>query len=210
MNNDTIKQALKDARNAVHDSKTYIALHFLDAAIAQLDAAQVQPEAEQPAAWMLEFADPSENVTTADPREVEMWRTLHDNPYEVTPLYKHPATQPFQEPHPLEGLHINQGSFDAASDAYEADYWQAKFEKAISALCGPFADLTKNMNGNYNDKFAFYAYFGWQMRGNEHSAAPVQPAIQINDAVNMVQPASEPEVVAWMVANGLIRPAKAP
>lgn len=27
-----------------------------------------------------------------------------------------------QEPHPLEGLHINQGSMDAAADAYEAEY----------------------------------------------------------------------------------------
>ena len=27
-----------------------------------------------------------------------------------------------QEPHPLAGLHINQGSMDAAADAYEAEY----------------------------------------------------------------------------------------
>lgn len=27
-----------------------------------------------------------------------------------------------KEPHPLEGLHINQGSMDAAADAYEAEY----------------------------------------------------------------------------------------
>lgn len=80
------------------------------------------------------------------------------------------------QPHPLEGLHINQGSFDAASDAYAAEYWQAKFEKTVTKLGGPFTDLSKDANGNYNDKFAFYAYIGWQWRGNEHSAAPVQPA----------------------------------
>lgn len=27
-----------------------------------------------------------------------------------------------QEPHPLAGLHINQGSMNAAADAYEAEY----------------------------------------------------------------------------------------
>ena len=27
--------------------------------------------------------------------------------------------------HPLEGLHINQGSFDAAADAYESEYNKA-------------------------------------------------------------------------------------
>jgi len=27
-----------------------------------------------------------------------------------------------KEPHPLKGLHINQGSMDAAADAYEAEY----------------------------------------------------------------------------------------
>lgn len=31
-----------------------------------------------------------------------------------------------QEPHPLAGLHINQGSMDAAADAYEAEYNAAK------------------------------------------------------------------------------------
>ena len=30
------------------------------------------------------------------------------------------------EPHPLEGLHINQGSLDAAADAYEAEYNAAR------------------------------------------------------------------------------------
>lgn len=28
--------------------------------------------------------------------------------------------------HPLEGLHINQGSMDAAADAYEAEYNEAQ------------------------------------------------------------------------------------
>jgi hypothetical protein len=28
-------------------------------------------------------------------------------------------------PHPLAGLHINQGSLDAAADAYEAEYNKA-------------------------------------------------------------------------------------
>ena len=31
-----------------------------------------------------------------------------------------------QEPHPLAGLHINQGSMDAAADAYEAEYNAAR------------------------------------------------------------------------------------
>ena len=31
-----------------------------------------------------------------------------------------------QEQHPLSGLHINQGSMDAAADAYEAEYSAAK------------------------------------------------------------------------------------
>lgn len=31
-----------------------------------------------------------------------------------------------KEPHPLEGLHINQGSMDAAADTYEAEYNAAR------------------------------------------------------------------------------------
>ena len=31
-----------------------------------------------------------------------------------------------KESHPLAGLHINQGSMDAAADAYEAEYYAAR------------------------------------------------------------------------------------
>lgn len=34
-----------------------------------------------------------------------------------------------QEPHPLAGLHINQGSMDAAADAYEAEYNAARSQQ---------------------------------------------------------------------------------
>ena len=39
------------------------------------------------------------------------------------------AQQGAQEPHPLECLHINQGSADAAADLYATEYMAAKFEK---------------------------------------------------------------------------------
>ena len=35
--------------------------------------------------------------------------------------------------HPLEGLHINQGSIDAAADAYEAEYNAARMLEALKA-----------------------------------------------------------------------------
>ena len=34
-----------------------------------------------------------------------------------------------EEPHPLAGLHINQGSADAVADAYEVEYVKAKSEE---------------------------------------------------------------------------------
>lgn len=89
---------------------------------------------------------------------------------------------PAQDKHPLEGLHINQGSFDAASNAYEAEYWQAKFEKILLALGGPCTDLSKDANGNYKDMFAFYAHIGWQWRGSERCGAlKAQPAAPMTD-----------------------------
>ena len=42
-----------------------------------------------------------------------------------------------QEPegqHPLEGLHINQGSLDAAADAYEAEYNEAQEARRVEKL----------------------------------------------------------------------------
>lgn len=48
---------------------------------AQIDAQQAQ----QTVAWMLEFSEEERQVTT-DPNEVEMWRTQHDNPYNVIEL----------------------------------------------------------------------------------------------------------------------------
>lgn len=38
-----------------------------------------------------------------------------------------------EEPHPLAGLHINQGSMDAAADAYEAEYNAARMLEALKA-----------------------------------------------------------------------------
>ena len=38
-----------------------------------------------------------------------------------------------KEPHPLAGLHINQGSMDAAADAYEAEYNAARMLEALKA-----------------------------------------------------------------------------
>lgn len=36
--------------------------------------------------------------------------------------------------HPLEGLHINQGSLDAAADAYEAEYNEAQEARRVEKL----------------------------------------------------------------------------
>ncbi len=36
-----------------------------------------------------------------------------------------------ESPHPLAGLHINQGSYDAAADAYEAEYNAAHEDLSI-------------------------------------------------------------------------------
>lgn len=36
--------------------------------------------------------------------------------------------------HPLDGLHINQGSADAAADAYEGEYLREKIEISLERL----------------------------------------------------------------------------
>ncbi|WP_368640433.1 hypothetical protein ABRZ04_04260 [Castellaniella ginsengisoli] len=36
--------------------------------------------------------------------------------------------------HPLSGLHINQGSIDAAADAYEGEYLRAKIQTALDRM----------------------------------------------------------------------------
>ena len=41
------------------------------------------------------------------------------------PFKRPPDPQELAGGHPLDGLHINQGSMDAAADAYEAEYNQA-------------------------------------------------------------------------------------
>lgn len=45
-----------------------------------------------------------------------------------------------EQPHPLAGQHINQGSMDAAADAYEAEYSEALKQDAERAKEGNSAD----------------------------------------------------------------------
>lgn len=49
---------------------------------------------------------------------------------------KHPgdtaACSPAKEPHPLAGVHINQGSMDAAAEAYEAEYLAEKWARLLN------------------------------------------------------------------------------
>jgi hypothetical protein len=46
-------------------------------------------------------------------------------------------------PHPLAGLHINQGSLDAAADAYEAEYNKAH---GIETPNAQFEPVKENKN----------------------------------------------------------------
>jgi hypothetical protein len=64
----------------------------------QARAALAQPAAPA-VAWMLEFDD--ERVVTADPKEVEMWLTQHDNAYEPTPLCRCSALAVTDDVHTL-------------------------------------------------------------------------------------------------------------
>lgn len=57
------------------------------------------------------------------PKSVERSRPATPVGWSDTDWIKHLQEQ--ETPHPLAGLHINQGSMDGAADAYEADYKSA-------------------------------------------------------------------------------------
>jgi len=55
-----------------------------------------------------------------------------------TDWIKHLRDQEY--PHPLAGLHINQGSMDAAADAYEAECYASELGHPTQASSGTFCD----------------------------------------------------------------------
>lgn len=84
--------------------KDYGDEQFARAEAAEGKVRELEAERGEVVAWMLEFED--ERVVTADPKEVEMWRTQHDNPYEVTSLHAFKAAQEAAKPSEGSGAAI--------------------------------------------------------------------------------------------------------
>jgi len=76
-----------------------------------------------------ETLDEASRVMQAQQAEIERLREFERPPTPVgwsdTDWIKYLQEQD-EQPHPLAGQHINQGSMDAAADAYEAEYNAAR------------------------------------------------------------------------------------
>ena len=84
-----------------------------------------------------------------------------------------------EQPHPLAGQHINQGSMDAAADAYEAEYYDALKRDARR-----YRWLRGREDGRYMTVYAFRTDIDEVCLGDELDAA-------IDAAMGLTRPAEE-------------------
>lgn len=108
---------------------------FLAAAPQPPQQPSAAPESEQkPVAWMLEFDD--ERVVSTDPKEVEMWVTQHDNPYEPIPLYTQqaPAAPATLSDAQVAGLRSHIASYGSLAHKYWPLAPMAELEKIITKI----------------------------------------------------------------------------
>jgi hypothetical protein len=70
------------------ESAVHLAVKMTEAKLKELNYAALcaKPSRGEVVAWMVEFDDPSQNLYTVDPRDVEHWNTQLVEPFDVTPL----------------------------------------------------------------------------------------------------------------------------
>lgn len=165
--------------------------------------ARWQAEVDAPVAQSVSVPEPTRLLTKLHEfaNEIDPARGEWDRGYEAARahvkvmLAAAPLPQPQADAHPLDGVHINQGSMDAAADQYERDYaagarlpGRATIRKALADAAAQqgegsidsekalFEEWAKNHE--FKNSWTQSAYAAWQERARlARTAAPSEPPV---------------------------------